>query len=212
MKYADEPHLTDQDRRAIEEIRRHLDRDLDSPWPEPNDTAPVPGSEPDLMAPSIASELRRTGRGLRLALGAGAVTLGAAIIGAFLSFADLVGPPAWRPVSAPWTSNPISSAPSDRAPAPGVDVRESVGGGVRAAESARRVVSIAERATTRPSAAREPSGGGHRGERVDTGRAGRSGIETQHRRWNAAVPRDPTGAPVGLLAVRSAPLTSIQAP
>ena len=43
MKHADEPHLTDKDRRTIEEIRRQLDRDLGSPWLEQNGTAPTWG-------------------------------------------------------------------------------------------------------------------------------------------------------------------------
>src|SRR6185295_16824875 len=109
----------------------------------------------------IPIEPRRTGRGLRLALGAGAVTLAAAVIGAFVSFADLIGPSARSPVSAPRASDAISSAPSAPAPAQGMVVRESDGTGVGAmAESARRGVPIAGRAPTRESAAREPGGGG----------------------------------------------------
>jgi hypothetical protein len=213
MKYADEPPLTDQDRRAIEEIRRQLDRDLGPPWPDPNDTPPVPRSDHDLAAAIIPRESGRTGRGLRLALGAGAVTLAAAVIGAFVSFADLIGPSSRSPVSAPRASDAISTAPSDPAPAP-AHVRESDGTGVKAtAEPARRGVPIAERATTRESAAREPSGGGHRAGRVDPGPPGRGGIEAQHRRWNATpVTRYRAGAPVGLRPARSAPVTSIQAP
>jgi hypothetical protein len=212
MKYADEPPLTDQDRRAIEEIRRQLDRDLGPPWPKPKDTASVLGSDHDLAAAIIPIEPKRTGRGLRLALGAGAVTLAAAVIGALVSFADLIGPSARAPVSAPRAPDAISTAPSDppSAPAKGMVAHESDGTGVRAlAESARRGVPIAGRATTRESAAREPGGGGHRAGRVDAG----GGIEAHHRRWNAApVTRYRTGAPVGLRPARPAPLTLIQAP
>jgi hypothetical protein len=212
MKYADEPPLTDQDRRAIEEIRRQLDRDLGPPWPRPKDTASVPGSDHDMAAAIIPIEPRRTGRGLRLALGAGAVTLAAAVIGAFVSFADLIGPSARSPVSAPRAPDTISAAPSAPAPAPaqGMVVHESDGTGVGAmAESARRGVPIAGRAPTRESAAREPGGGGRRAGRVDANR----GIEAQHRRWNAApVTRYRIAAPVGLRPAQSTPLAPIQAP
>jgi len=212
MKYADEPPLTDQDRRAIEEIRRQLDRDLGPPWPKPKDTASVPGSDHDLAAAIIPIEPRRTGRGLRLALGAGAVTLAAAVIGAFVSFADLIGPSARSPVSAPRAPSAISTAPSAPAPAPaqGMVVHESDGTGVGAmAESPRRAVAIAGRAPTRESAVREPGGGGRRAGRVDASR----GIEAQHRRWNAApITRDRTGAPVGSRPAQPTPLAPLQAP
>jgi hypothetical protein len=212
MKYADEPPLSAQDRRAIEEIRRQLDRDLGPSWPEPKDTASVPGSDHELAAAIIPSDPRRTGRGLRLALGAGAVTLAAAVIGAFVSFVDLNGPSARSPVSAPRAPDAISTAPSDPAPAP-AHVRGSDGTVVPAtAEPVRRGVPIAGRAPTRESAAREPGGGGRRVGRADASPSGR-GFEAQHRRWNAA-PVTPyrTGAPVGLRPARSAPLTLIQAP
>jgi hypothetical protein len=212
MKSADEPPLTDQDRRAIEEIRRQLDRDLGPPWPEPKDTASVPGSDHDLAAAIIPIEPRRTGKGLRLALGAGAVTLAAAVIGAFVSFADLIGPSARSPLSAPRAPDAISTDPSAPAPAPapGMVVHESDGTGVRAmAESARRGVPIAGRAPTRESVAREPGGGGRRAGRVDASR----GIEAPHRRWSSApATRYQTGAPVGLRPAQSPPLTVIQAP
>lgn len=213
MKYADEPPLTDQERRAIERIRRQLDRDLGLPWPEPKETASVLGSDHDLTAAIIPIEPRRAGRGLRLAVSAGAVTLAAAVIGAFVSFADLIGPSARSPVSGP-APDAISTARSAPAPAQATNVRESAGTGVQAtAESGRRGVPIAERAKTRASAPREPSGGRHHPGRVDANLPGRGGIEAQHRRWNAApVTRYRTGAPVGLPPARSAPLTSIQAP
>jgi len=208
MKYADEPPLTDRNRWAIEEIRRQLDRDLGPPWPEPKDTA-VPGSDHDLASAIIPIEPRRAGRGLRLALGAGAVTLAAAVIGAFVSFADLIGPSARSPVSAPRAPDTISAAPSDPAPAR-AHVRESDGTGVQAtAEPVRRGVPIAERAPTRESAAREPGRGGQRAGRVNAS----GGIEAQHRRWNAAsVTHYRTAAPVGLRPARSAPLATIQTP
>jgi hypothetical protein len=213
MKYADEPPLDDQDRRAIEEIRRQLDRDLGPPWPEPNETASVPGSEHDMAVATIPIGPGRTGRGLRLALGAGAVTLAAAVIGAFVSFVDLIDPSARSPVSAPRALDAISTTPSTPAPAPAqaMNVRGSTGTGVQAtAESGRRGVPIADRATTRTS---EPSGGRHRAGRVDAGPPGRAGIDAQYRRWNAApVTHYPTGAPVGPRPARSAPLPLIQAP
>jgi hypothetical protein len=216
MKSADEPPLTDQDRRAIEEIRRQLDRDLGPSWPEPNGSGPVLSSNHDLAATGHPSEPRRAGRGLRLALGAGAVTLAAAVIGALVSFADLIGPSARSPVSGPGATDAISTAPSDPAPAPvrAKDVRESAGtGGQATAESRRRGVPIAGRATTRASAPREPSGGRHQAGRVDASPPGRGAIEGQHRRWNAApVTRYRTGASVGLPPTPSAPLTLIQAP
>jgi hypothetical protein len=210
MKHADEPPLTDQDRRAIEEIRRQLDRDLGPSWRGPKDTVSVPGSDHDLAAAIIPSEPRRTGTGLRLALGAGAVTLAAAVIGAFVSFADLIGPSARSPVSAPRAPDAISTAPSAPAPAPaqGMVVHESDGTRVGAtAESARRGVPIAERAPSRASA---PRGDGRRAGRVDAS----GGIEAQHRRGSAAAPvtRYQTGAPVGLRPAGSAPITSIQSP
>ena len=211
MKHADEPPLTDQDRRAIEEIRRQLDRDLGPSWRGPKDTVSVPGSDHDLAAAIIPSEPSRTGRGLRLALGAGAVTLAAAVIGAFVSFADLIDSSARSPISAPRAPRAISTAPSAPAPAPapGMVVHESDGTRVGAmAQSPRRAVAIAGRAPTRESAAREPGGDGRAG-RVDASR----GIEAQHRRWNAApITRYPTRAPVGLRPAGSATLTSIQSP
>jgi hypothetical protein len=222
MKYADEPPLTDQDRRAIEEIRRQLDRDLGPPWPRPKDTASVPGSDHDLAAAIIPIEPRRTGRGLRLALGAGAVTLAAAVIGAFVSFVDLSGQSARSPVSAPRPRDAIFTAPADPPPASvqGMVVPKSDGTGVGVmAESARRGVPIAKHAPTREGAVREPGGGRQRAGRVDASPSGRGGVEAQHRRWNAApVTYDRsgapvgTGAPVGLPPARTAPLPLIQAP
>jgi hypothetical protein len=216
MKYADEPPLNDQDRRAIEEIRRQLDRDLGSPWPEPNETASVPESDHDMTAATIPIGPRRTGRGLRLALGAGAVTLAAAVIGAFVSFVDLIGPSARSPVSAPRAPNSISTAPSSPAPAPdqGMVVHKSDGTAMGTMEkSARRGVPIVEHAPTRQSAVREPGGGRQRGGRVAASPSGQGGIDAQHRRWNAApVTHYPTGAPVGPRPARSAPLPLIQAP
>lgn len=216
MKYADEPPLTDQDRRAIEEIRRQLDRDLGPPWPEPKDTASIPESDHDMTAAIIPIEPRRTGRGLRLALGAGAVTLAAAVIGAFVSFVDLTGPSARSPISAPRAPDAISTAPSDPPPAPAQSmvVHKSDGTGAGAmAESARRDVPIAEHARTRESAVREPNRGRHSARRLDASPSRARGIEAQHRQWNAApLTRDRTGAPVGLRPARSVPLTLIQAP
>jgi hypothetical protein len=214
MKSADEPPLTDQDRRAIEEIRRQLDRDLGPPWSGPNGRGPGPSSSHDVAATIRRSEPRRPGRGLRLAMGAGAVTLAAAVIGAFVSVADLIGPAARSPVSATRASGAISTAPPDPDLTHAMDVRESSGTGVQTtAESGRRGVPIAQRATSRASAPRESRGGQPHAGRVDAGSPGRGGIEAQHRRWNAApVTRNRTVAPVGLLQARSAPLTSFQAP
>jgi hypothetical protein len=216
MKSADEPPLTDQDRRAIEEIRRQLDRDLGAPWPEPNGRGPVPSSNHDVAATIRPGEPRRAGRGLRLALGAGAVTLAAAVIGAFVSFVDLIGPSARSPVSALRAPNSISTAPSDPPPAPdrGMVVHKSDGTAMGTMEkSARRGVPIAEHAPTRQSAVREPGEGRQRGGRVAASPSGRGGIDAQHRRWNAApVTHYPTGAPVGPRPARSAPLPLIQAP
>jgi hypothetical protein len=209
MKSADEPPLTDQDRRAIEEIRRQLDRDFGPLWP--NGSGPVQSSSHDAAATIRPSEPRRPGRGLRLAMGAGAVTLAAAVIGAFVSFADLIGPAARSPASATRASGAISTAPSDPDLTQAMDVRESSGTGVQAtAKSGRRGVPIAERATTRTSAPSAPRGGQPHAGRVHAGTPGRGAIEAQHRRWSAA-PIAP-GAPVDLLQARSAPLTSIQAP
>ena len=216
MKYADEPPLNDQDRRAIEEIRRQLDRDLGPPWPEPHETASVPGSDHDMTAATIPIGPRRTGRGLRLALAAGAVTLAAAVIGAFVSFVDLIGPSARSPVSAPRALDAMSTAPSDPPPASdqGRVVHKSDGTAMGTMEkSARRGVPIVEHPPTRQSAVREPGGARQRGERVAASPSGRRGIDAQHRRWNAApVTHDPTGAPVGPQPARSAPLPLIQAP
>ena len=214
MKSADEPPLTDQDRRAIEEIRRQLDRDLGPPWPGPNGRGPGPSSNHDVAATIRPSEPRRAGRGLRLAMGAGAVTLAAAIIGAFVSFADLIGPAARSPASATRASGAISTAPSDPDLTRAMDVREPSGTGVRAtAESGPRGVPIAERATIRASAPRESRGSRPHAGPVDAGSPSRGGIEAKHGRWNAAlVTRNKPGAPVGLLQARSVPLTSIQAP
>jgi hypothetical protein len=216
MKYADEPPLTDRDRRAIEVIRRRLDRDLGPPWPESKDTASVPESDHDLAAPIILIEPRRAGRGLRLALGAAVVTLAAAVIGAFVSFSDLAGPPTRSPVSAPRAADAISTAPSAPAlaPAQGVVVDETDGTRLgEMAVSAHRGAPIAARAPTGYNAARQPGGDGQRAGRVNASPSGQGGIEAQHRRWNAApVTRYRTGAPVGLRPAGSTPLTSIQAP
>jgi hypothetical protein len=218
MKYADEPPLTDQDRRAIEEIRRQLDRDLGPPWPRPKDTASVPGSDHDLAAAIIPIEPRRTGRGLRLALGAGAVTLAAAVIGAFVSFADLIGPSARSPVSAPRAPDTISAAPSAPAPAPaqGMVVHESDGTGVGAmAKSPQRGVLRAARAATRPAGCPPPPPHASCAalSPVDAGPPGRGGIGAQYQRAIASsVSRDRGGAAVRVMPARSVPLTSIQSP
>lgn len=208
MKYADEPPLNDQDRRAIEEIRRRLDRELGPPWPDPKETAAVSATDHDLTAPSIPIEPRRAGKGLRLALGAGAVTLAAAVIGAFLSFADLIGPSARSPVSAP-RGDAIPTAPSN---AP-VSAQQSDGTSVEAtAESPRRGVPIAKHSPTRERL-REPGGRQPRAGRMESSPSGRGASEAAHRRLDPApVTRDRTATPVGQHAVRSAPLTSIQAP
>jgi hypothetical protein len=214
MKSADEPPLTDQDRLAIEEIRRQLDRDLGPPWPEPDGSAAIASSDHEPAAATGPTEPKRGGRGLRLALSAGAVMLGAAVIGALMSIADLSGQSARSPVSTPQASDVITPIPTEMVPAPAgaMDARESATTEVQA-ESARRVVPGAERATTRASAAGAPSGDGHRRGRVDAGPPGRGGVEAQHRQWHAAsVTHYRTEAPVGLRPARSVPLTTVQAP
>ena len=219
MKYPDEPPLTDQDKRAIEEIRRQLDRELGPPFPEPRDTASVSGSDHDVAAAISPIGPRRAGRGLRLALGAGAVTLAAAVIGAFVSFVDLIGPSARSPVVASSPApNAISIPPLDPAPAPAgeTNVSESAGTEGRAmAKSPQRGVPKVARAATRPAgcpppppqpscAALSP---------VDAGPPGRGGIEARYQRAIASpVSRYRAGAAVGVMPARPVPLTSIQSP
>jgi hypothetical protein len=209
MKYPDEPQRTDQDRRAIEEIRRQLDRELGPPFPEPGASSAVARS----------GDLAAAGRGLRLALGAGAVTLAAAVIGAFVSFADLIGPSARSPVVA---SSPapdaISIPPVDPAPAPAreTNVSESAGTERRAmAKSPVRGVRSVERAARRPAGCPPPPPQASCAALwpVDAGPPGRGGIEAQHQRAIASpVSRYPAGAAVGVMPARSVPLTSIQSP
>jgi hypothetical protein len=203
MTYPDEPQLTDQDRRAIEEIRRQLDRELGPPFPEPG-------------GPAAA---RRRERGLRLALGAGAVTLAAAVIGAFVSFVDLIGPSARSPVVASSPApNAISIPPLDPAPAPAgeTNLREWAGTEGRArAKSPQRGVPRVARAATRPAGCPPPPPQGPCAALwlVDAGPPERGGIAAQSQRAIASpVSRYRAGAALGVMPTRSVPLTSIQSP
>ena len=213
MKYPDEPQLTDQDRRAIEQIRRRLDRELGPLFPEPG------ASSGDLAAVGGPAAVRRRGRGLRLALGAGAVTLAAAVIGAFLSFADLIGPSARSPIVASSPApNAISIPPLDPAPAPSGEgnIRESAGTEGRAvAKSPQRGVPRGARAATRPAGCPPPPPQASCAalSPVDAGPPERGGIKAQYQRAIASpVSRDRAGAAVGVMPARSMPLTSIQSP
>jgi hypothetical protein len=213
MKHPDEPPLTDQDRRAIEEIRRQLDRDLGPPFPERG------ASSGDLAAVGAPAAARRSGRGLRLALGAGAVTLAAAVIGAFVSFVDLIGPSERSPVVASSPApNAISIPPLDPPPAPAgeANIRESAGTEGRAmAKSPQRGVPRGARAATRPAGCPPPPPQASCAVRspVDAGPPGRVGIEPQYQRAIASpVSRHRAGAAVGVMPARSVPLTSIQSP
>ena len=157
MRHADEPELTDHDRRAIEEIRRQLDRQFGLPWPEARGNTEIARTDHDLPTAIGPTKRKRSGRGRRMALGAGIVTLAAAVIGALVSFADLIGSSARSPMSGPRASDAISAAePVPVAPrVRATDGHESAGTGARErVESARRGgVSIAERVSPRESAA-----------------------------------------------------------
>jgi len=213
MNYPDEPQLTDQDRRAIERIRRQLDRELGPPFPEPG------ANSGDLAAVGGPAAARRRGGGLRLALGAGAVTLAAAVIGAFLSFADLIGPAARSPVVASSPGpNAISIPPLDPSPAPAgeTNVRESARTEGRAmAKSPQRGVPRVARAATRPAGCPPPPPQASCAalSPVGAGPPERGGIEAQyHRAIASPVSRDRAGAVVGVMPARSLPPTSIQSP
>ncbi len=52
MRHADEPELTDHDRRAIEEIRRQLDRQFGPPWPEARGNTEIARTDHDPPAAS----------------------------------------------------------------------------------------------------------------------------------------------------------------
>lgn len=214
MKCPDDSALTGHDGRAIEEIRRQIDREFGPLWPGPNGSDAVDSSDHEAAASIGRTEPGRSGRGLRLALGAGGITLAAAIIGALMSFADLTGQSARHRVSAPPAQDVIATAPSD--PARGVtgdmEVRRSAETGARAnAEPERRGVPSTDRAATGASAAREARGGGHATRRVEAVPPGRGRFETQDRRVSAS-PVARTGSPVGFLPARSAEPTTIQAP
>jgi len=213
MKYPDEPPLTDQDRRAIEEIRRQLDRELGPPFPEPG------ASSGDFAAAGGPTAARRGGRGLRLALGAGAVTLAAAVIGAFVSLVDLIGPSARSPIVASSPApNAISIPPLDPAPPPTgeTNVRELAGTKGRAmAKSPQRGVPRVARAVTRPAGCPPPPPQASCAalSPVDAGPAARGEIVAQYQRTIASsVSRDRTGVAVRVTPARSVPLTSIQSP
>ena len=114
MRHADEPKLTDEDKRAIEAIRLELDREFGPPWP---DAAPPAGSElaPPPRSSIAAASGARPSRGLRLALGAGITTLAAAVVAAVVSLVDvsaLISPPrsavVFRSTSAPRPAPPLS--------------------------------------------------------------------------------------------------------
>jgi hypothetical protein len=213
MKYPDEPPLTDQDRRAIAEIRRQLDRELGPPFPEPG---AISG---DLAAVGGPAAARGRGKGLRLALGAGAVTLAAAVIGAFVSLVDLIGPSARSPiVASPPGPNAISIPPLDPAPplAGETNAREVAGTKRRAmAKSPQRGVPRVARAATRPAGCPPPPPQASCAalSPVDDGPPGRGEIGSQYQRAIASsVSRDRDGAAVRVMPARSVPLASIQSP
>ncbi len=203
MTHADEPPLTDQDRRAIEEIRRQLEREFGPPWPELEGSSVAvvrTDHRPATAVGPIAP--RRGGKGLRLALYAGTVTLGAAVIGALMSIADLSGQS--RSALPPRAPAVVATTAPEAAPAPS--------GETNVRESTRRVVTGAERVTMHESAASGASSGGRRDGTIHVP-PGRRAMEAQHRRWDgASVARYRPTAPVDVQPARSVPLASVQAP
>jgi hypothetical protein len=106
MRHADEPELTEQDKRGIEAIRLELDREFGPPWPDAAPPAGGPLARPARSSIARASSARPS-KGLRLALGAGIATLAAAVVAAVVSLVDvgaLISPPqsaSLRPASLP---------------------------------------------------------------------------------------------------------------
>ena len=115
MRHADEPELTEQDKRAIEAIRLELDREFGPLWPDAAPPADGPLAPPARSSIAGASSARPS-RGLRLALGAGIATLAAAVVAAVVSLVDvgaLISPPrsaSLRPASLPRSAPPPHAA------------------------------------------------------------------------------------------------------
>ena len=128
MRHADEPELSEQDKRAIEAIRLELDREFGPPWP---DAAPPAGGElaPPARSAIVTPTRARPSKGLRLALGAGITTLAAAVVAAVVTLVDvgaLIAPPrsaslhrsasATRPAPPPLSEPNIATLPPAAVP------------------------------------------------------------------------------------------------
>jgi hypothetical protein len=192
MTHADDPGLTNEDKQAIEAIRRQLDREF-GPLSRDPDRGEVCGMDRRAPAPIVPAEPNRPTKGLRLALAAGVVTLVAALIGALVSFVNvssLLSPsrgPAPRVSHAPTVAAPEAT---DSTPPHGRD--DTVAGA--AANGLRRTADSA--AGSRPP--REPS---------------RGGVLAQHRRGSASPAiRERAGAHISPLPVSRPPVILIQAP